>query len=250
MVCNESYYGQGKYCCSIECSNIYKTGKILNISDSERKRRSEFMTLKTKNKNLSEDHKNKISKASELHWQNKEYREKVCKAREGHVVTELTRNKIRIGNEGIKKPGVSESNKNRIPPCGWHHTEISKQTIREKVSGDKNGQFGKLPPIVKPIIFIDIKGKTFKFRSTWEEKFAKYLDKNNISWEYEKITYKLSNGGNYTPDFFTDNCIYEVKGFPHKISIQKFECFKKDNPEINILLINKQYFKEKLNINL
>lgn len=37
LVCNKEYYGQGKYCCSIECRNKYRTGKKINISDKERK---------------------------------------------------------------------------------------------------------------------------------------------------------------------------------------------------------------------
>jgi hypothetical protein len=249
-VCNESYFGQGKYCCSIECRNIYLTGKKQCISDSERKRRSESMTLKTKNKKLSQEHKDKIGKAVVLRWQDEEYREKNCKSREGRIVSDETKNKIRIGNLGIKKPGVSEYNKNRIPPHDWHHTEASKQTIREKVSGDKNGQYGKLPPKVKPITFIDVKGRMFIFRSKWEEKFAQYLDKCHVDWDYEKTTYKLSDGSTYTPDFFTDDCIFEVKGFTYKRSMEKFECFKKDHPDLNIVLANRFYLTRELLIKI
>jgi len=249
-VCNKPYYGQGKYCCSIECRNIYLTNKKLNISDSERKRRSEFMTLKTKNKKLSQEHKNKIGKASELHWQNKEYREKNCKSREGREVTQETRDKISHSQEGRKNPWTTEYNKNRVPPHDWHHTEASKQTIREKVSGNKNGQYGKLPPKVKPITFIDVKGRIFIFRSKWEEKFAQYLDNCNIDWDYEKTTYRLSDGSTYTPDFFTANCIFEVKGFTYKRSMEKFECFKKDYPYLNIVLADRFYFTRELQIKL
>jgi hypothetical protein len=249
-VCNEPYFGQGKYCCSVKCRNIYTTGKKHNVSDEHRKFLSESMTLRTKDKKLSEDHKNKIGKASELRWQDKEYHEKTCKSFKGREVTQETRNKIRTGNLGIKKPGVTEYNKNRIPPHDWHHTEASKQTIREKVSGDKNGQYGKLPPKVKPITFIDAKGRTFIFRSKWEEKFAKYLDECNIYWDYEKTTYKLSDGSTYTPDFFTDNCIFEVKGFTYKRSMEKFECFKKDYPDLNVVLANRFYFIQELQIKL
>lgn len=249
-VCNEPYYGQGKYCCSVECKNIYLTGKKIKMSNEHRKFLSESMTLKTKNKILSEDHKNKIGKASELRWQDKEYHDKICKSREGREVTQETRDKISHTQEGRKNPWTTEYNKNRVPPHDWHHTEASKQTIREKVSGDKNGQFGKLPPHVKPIIFIDVKGRMFKLRSKWEEKFAQYLDKCDISWDYEKTTYTLSDGGTYTPDFFTDNCIFEVKGFSYKRSIEKFECFKKDNSDLNIVLVNRFYLTQELKIRL
>ena len=98
MVCNEPYYGQGKYCCSVKCKNVYLTGKKLNFSDEHRKFLSESMTLKTKNKNLSEEHKHKIGVASKLRWQNKEYRENIHNARIGREVTQETRDKIKKGN--------------------------------------------------------------------------------------------------------------------------------------------------------
>lgn len=243
-VCKKNYYGQGKYCCSVKCKNIYLKGKKLNISIDERKRRSEQMTLNTKDKTLDESHKIKIGLASEIRWKNPDYHKKMCESHEGHVVTQETRDKIRNGNLEIKKPGVSESNKNRIPPSGWHHTETAKQTIREKVSGDKNGMYGKTPAIVKQITYTNPIGLIFNFRSKWEEKFAKYLDYCNISWSYETITYELSDGSTYTPDFFTEHCIFEVKGFPYKRSMEKFELFKKDYPELDIVLVNKKYLKE------
>jgi len=249
-VCGKNYYGQGKYCCSIQCRNIYLKDKKLNISDNERKRRSEQMRFNTKDKKLSDGHKIKIGLASELRWKNPEYYKKMCEIHEGHVVTQETRDKIRDSQKGRKNPWTVEYNKNRIPPSDWHHTEIAKQTIREKVSGDKNGMYGKTPSIVKPIIYVNSVGLIFKFRSSWEEKFAKYLDDCNIKWEYESVTYKLSDGSTYTPDFFIGNCIFEVKGFPYKRSMEKFELFKKDYPELDIVLVNKKYLKEELRIKL
>jgi hypothetical protein len=249
-ICEKAYYGQGKYCCSTKCANIYKTGKILNISENERKRRSNSMSLRTKNIKLSDSHKNKIGKSSELHWKNDIYREKMHKSRMGHEVAQETRDKIRKSQKGRKNPWTTEHNKNRIPPSGWHHSEISKQITRDKVSGNKNGQYGKAPPIVKGVKFIDRKGRLFKFRSKWEEKLAIYFDKNNIDWEYEKTTYKLSDNSTYTPDFFIEEMIYEVKGYPYKRSIEKFECFKKEYSHLKITLANRQYFTKILKIKL
>jgi len=249
-VCDKPYYGQGKYCCSVECKNVYMTGKKLNISDSERKRRSESMTLKTKNKKLSEDHKCKIGNASKLRWKNKEYREKISKSHEGHVVTQETRDKISENQKGRKNPWTIEYNKNRIPPTGWHHTEESKQKIKEKVSGRNNGRYGLTPKNIKPIKFIDIHDRVFNMRSSWEVIFAKYLDRCGINWDYETKTYELSNGRTYTPDFFTENCIFEVKGLKYIDSMKKFESFKKEYPDINIVLVDRHYFEQELLIKL
>lgn len=67
--------------------------------------------------------------------------------------------------------------------------------------------------------------KDIMFRSPWEAKVAKYLDDNNIKWEYENHKRKipLKNGSSYIVDFYlpeTDRYI-EVKGWWDKKSIEK-----------------------------
>ena len=249
VVCGKLYHGQGKKCCSIECKNVYLTGKKLNITDEHRKMLSEKATNQFKNKHLSQEQKDKISAAGILTWSNEEYYNTMCDQRKGHEVTQETRDKISKSQSGRSNPWTIIYNQNRIPPYGWHHTEKSKQKIREKVSGNKNGQFGKSPAPVKYVNFIDINGRTFKFRSSWEAIFAKYLDSHNIHWNYEVKAFVLSDGGTYTPDFFTDDCIYEVKGHFYKRSKEKFECFKKDY-NLKIVLVDRNYFLENLKIKL
>jgi len=174
----------------------------------------------------------------------------MCKTHEGHEVTFETRQKIKNKQKGRKNPWTIEYNKNRIPPSGWHHTEESKQKIREKVSGKNNGQFGKPPAPVKPFIFIDKRNRKIILRSSWELRLAEYFDKNDIYWEYEKITYNLSNGSTYTPDFFTSNIIYEVKGWFHGKNKEKYELFCKEYPHIKIILADRNFLEETLNIKL
>ena len=43
-------------------------------------------------------------------------------------------------------------------------------------------------------------GKKICFRSSWEAKTAKYLDNQNIEWEYEHKTFDLGSS-TYLPDF-------------------------------------------------
>jgi hypothetical protein len=250
VVCDSPYYGQGKYCCSVECRNIYLTGKKLNITDEHRKMLSEKATKQFKNKKISQEQKDNIGKSSKLRWDDETFYNKMCEIRKGHEVKQETRDKIRNSQEGRENPWTTEYNKNRIAPSGWHHTETSKQTIREKVSGDKNGQYGKPPPIVRGVHFTDRKGRTFKFRSKWEEKLAAYFDNNNIDWNYEFITYKLSDNSTYTPDFFVEDMIYEVKGYPYKRSMEKFEIFRKEYNFLKITLANRQYLTKTLKIKL
>jgi hypothetical protein len=82
-----------------------------------------------------------------------------------------------------------------------------------------------------------------KMRSTWEVKFAYWLDVNNKVWEYEKHTFTLPSGYTYTPDFYSDGVFYEVKGFFYKKSLEKFTIFIENNPDKKIILVDKLYLK-------
>jgi hypothetical protein len=199
---------------------------------------------------LSEEHKRKIGEASKKRWAEKGFKDKMCKMRIGHEVSQETRDKIKSAHSGRKNPWTVLYNKTRPKVSGWHHTKESKNKISEGTSGKKNGMYGKSPPIVKCFEHIDKKGRIFKLRSSWEAKVANYFDENDIDWDYEKTTFKLSDGGTYTPDFFTNDYIYEVKGYFHKRSKEKFECFKKDYPHLKIILANKKYLTERFNIKL
>lgn len=67
--------------------------------------------------------------------------------------------------------------------------------------------------------------KDIWFRSTWEVLFAKYLDKNNIKWEYEtyRIYFSELPDTSYIPDFYLPNqgWFVEVKGWMREESAKK-----------------------------
>jgi hypothetical protein len=67
------------------------------------------------------------------------------------------------------------------------------------------------------------------FRSSWESKVAKWLDENNIKWEYESknCLFKLNNGRYYIVDFYLPelNQYIEVKGYWDKNSENKCKEF-------------------------
>lgn len=49
----------------------------------------------------------------------------------------------------------------------------------------------------------DSKGRKFIFKSTWELKFAVFLETLGVCWDYEPRSFKLSRGfSRYTPDFY------------------------------------------------
>ncbi|RTL01303.1 MAG: hypothetical protein EKK57_04930 [Proteobacteria bacterium] len=103
----------------------------------------------------------------------------------------------------------------------------------------------------KHINYTTKNGSIVKMKSGWEVKVAKYLDDNNISWEYEKQTFPIiytyegqTKDGTYTPDFFLTNEIWEIKGYWRKDAQIKYETFKLQYPDIKIRLFREKELKE------
>ena len=239
--CGCDYYGQGKKYCSIECRGKAVTGKSINFSQEHKDKLSELCRLRFKDIKLSDDHKNKISVIQKKLWLDDKYKNNQSLKRKVRIVSEITKDKISNTQKGVKLPSTSLYNKNRGRVFGWHHSIESKNKIRNGVSGENNGNYGKLPIYSKYQIYTDINGIVYKMRSSWEAKLAKYFDDNYKTWEYESKTFDLSIKSTYTPDFFCDNIYYEVKGYFHEKSRLKFECFKLDYPDIKIILADRAY---------
>jgi hypothetical protein len=119
---------------------------------------------------------------------------------------------------------------------GKHHTLKARKLIsiknKGKLKGRNNPHFGKIT---------HGKGSYYKeiwMRSTWEVKYAKYLDKNKIKWHYEYKTFDLGNC-TYTPDFYLPktNEYIEIKGWWRKNSLRRFKLFKKLYPKIKIKVL-------------
>lgn len=91
------------------------------------------------------------------------------------------------------------------------------------------------------------KSKKTNYRSGLEEKVAKQLELNKISYEYEskncKINYKIPSSNHiYTNDFrivtYTSKIIYiEVKGIWDYADRYKHYLIKKQHPELDIRLV-------------
>jgi len=85
-------------------------------------------------------------------------------------------------------------------------------------------------------------GKFVYLRSSWEYVFAKWLDKNNIKWEYEYKQYVLENGEKYRPDFFIFNDdgvltkIIEIKGY-NISSLHKTDMLSNELKDVTVILI-------------
>ena len=81
-------------------------------------------------------------------------------------------------------------------------------------------------------------------RSTWELKYAQYLDMQGIKWQYEP-TFILSDGKVYLPDFqLSSGDIIEVKGYMREDTRIKWEMFCSERPELNKSLVTKVEMKQ------
>lgn len=87
------------------------------------------------------------------------------------------------------------------------------------------------------------------FRSNWEANYARILNEQKISWEYEKYTFDLSNGTTYTPDFkIGENKYVELKGWYDNDSRQKIELFLKEYPHLELDLIGETEYYSLRNV--
>lgn len=133
----------------------------------------------------------------------------------------------------------------------WHENfseeEIQKrgEKIRiSKISGENNYLFGTIPHtnITKRYPFLDKRGRFFLMRSSWEVKYAEYMDRLGIVWEYEahKFKYYTEDGlaHYYFPDFYipAENIFIEIKGFYSDFSRHKIqECTRLYNINVKVL---------------
>ena len=82
---------------------------------------------------------------------------------------------------------------------GRKHSKKAKEAISKAKKGNKNPMFGKPTPFGKWA-----KYKNTYMRSSWEIAYAKYLDKNNIKWEYEPKRFILTKHKTSIHSFFSD----------------------------------------------
>lgn len=87
------------------------------------------------------------------------------------------------------------------------------------------------------------------FRSNWEANYARILNEQKISWEYEPETFHLSSGLTYTPDFkIGENKYVELKGWYDNDSKQKIELFLKEYPHLELDLIGETEYYSLRNV--
>jgi len=180
---------------------------------------------------LTQEHKDKISKSrkgqpSAMKDRTKEsgLYPKKCGFQEGHE-NYTTKGDFKKGNIPWNK-GLTKETDGRV------------KNYANKLKGENNGGFGKVSQWKR------VKYNDVWMKSSWEVKYAKYLDKNNIKWEYEPTTFRLSNT-TYTPDFKINNKKYiEIKGWFSPKSYLKIKEFISVNPEIDFTILLEKDLKK------
>lgn len=198
LLCRKCYVGEPKVSFCILCNKkLSRAGYYIKSTYCK----SCSQTIKNTGKKLSQETKNKIGKANT----NKLSGIKNHKYKDGHTLYQhycSCGNPIHYNSKICKK-------------CHYiKHSELMKKLYKkgiilsERKYGKNHPRFGKIAEHGKGSMY-----RNTYMRSTWEIKYAQYLDSNNIKWLYESKTFDLGNT-TYTPDFYlpeTDEYI-EIKG--------------------------------------
>jgi hypothetical protein len=123
--------------------------------------------------------------------------------------------------------------------CG---TTFTKPNDRQKFCSVECGQEGyqKQHIAVRPYEYNGI-----KMRSTWEMRFAKWLDEQKLTWKYEPTFFALPNRKRYAPDFYVHehDAYYEIKGWMKPEAAMKIQQFRTNYPEHRLVLLNRDALK-------
>jgi hypothetical protein len=174
----------------------------------------------------------------------KEAIRKMKENRKPLIITDEMRKRMSAAASGEKNPFYG---KIHSPETIKKLRKIAKKNVRR---GKDSNFYGK-SYYAKAVEYQRKDGRIIKLKSGWEVKFAQYLDSNNINWEYERqafpVSYKYEGkvkNGTYTPDFFLEDEMIEIKGYWRKDAKVKFKAFQIQYPEIKIKLLQKPQLKE------
>lgn len=123
--------------------------------------------------------------------------------------------------------------------CG---AEFQKPNARQKFCSPECGQEGYQ---MQHIAVHPYEYKGIKMRSTWEVKFAAWLDSKELTWRYEPNFFALPGKKRYAPDFYVveHDAYYEVKGWMKLAAAEKIRQFRLNYPEHTLVLVNKAVLK-------
>lgn len=119
---------------------------------------------------------------------------------------------------------------------------MTRKYSRRKITRVKERQFGKN---LGHYIYRSPNGGYQFMRSTWEVKYANFLDQKGIKWTYEPMAFKTSEGF-YFPDFYLpgEACWVEIKGRLTDEAAKKMENFQKSYPNEKLTILRGNDLKD------
>lgn len=141
----------------------------------------------------------------------------------GKIVSDETKQKM-SKNQFLRRGGIH-------PLLGKHHSAQTKARLSSAAS--------KQNALYRPDFIYKSGQKAIQMRSSWEVKYAQYLDRCGICWKYEP-TYMLNNGHIYKADFqLDDGVIIEIKGYFRQDAMLKWDMFCEEYSHLPKRLIRK-----------
>lgn len=136
----------------------------------------------------------------------------------------------------MSKSSWLKNGRGKHPLLGKAHSQETKAKISLKTAiQNKN--------YINNYLYLGPSG-SYNMKSSWELKYAHYLDSLGMGWIYEPL-FTLSNGYAYLPDFQLDNGdIIEIKGYMRTDAQIKWDLFCKEYPHINKTLLRKDDLKK------
>ncbi len=231
-VCGKEFEHRTRGTCSEKCyfklagKNALKTNLILGTY----KKLGKLRKGKTYKEQYGKDKSLKISKKMSVsrinNFKNGKIKLNSGNWGEGHVPW----NKDKKGSQKSKRKGIKDVDFYGVEKAANISRRISETVTNLHIKGIyKNSHHGER-----------YKGNYMK--SSWEIKVAKWLDKNNIKWEYESknCRFKRPNGHHYIVDFYLPdlNKYIEVKGWWDKDSINKCKDFINKKGTASLIIID------------
>lgn len=140
-------------------------------------------------------------------------------------------------------------NKRKGKP-GTPMSESLKRRLSEERKGKNNPMFGRPISNTTGSWYERLDGTKIWMRSSWETKFAKFLDESGKNWQYEPKTFEIFlydeeeiREATYTPDFLVDGKYFEIKGRWTYDGFIKFCHFEHQHPSEKIHLLKRKELK-------
>jgi hypothetical protein len=146
--------------------------------------------------------------------------------------------------EHAMKVGAAHAGRVNGPLPEVVRAKISEANRKTAKYGREHHAFGKSPAHIRRVPYKDM-----VFRSTYEARFAKLLDRGSVGWQYEPKRFDLGDT-TYSPDFYLPqyDLWCEVKGWMTHLAQQKIDLFRKLFPTHRLIVIPKVFFTKRLDV--